>query len=63
MQLVLCVGEKLFDVIPIKKELASDTDYMAAMKRLLMVKHELKLLAYLQQPTFYIRAASAMNCA
>lgn len=61
MQLVLSVGDKVIDAVPLQRELIGDTEYLAAKRRLLAAKNELTLLAYVQEPTFYIEAVSGVN--
>lgn len=61
MQLVLSIGDKVLDRMAIKPDLIGDTDYIAAMQRLLLVKNGLALLAHLQEPTFYFEAPSSMD--
>jgi hypothetical protein len=61
MELVLSIGDKVLDRIPLKAELTGDDEYMTAMQRLLLVKHELAIIAHQQDPIFYIEASSGMG--
>jgi hypothetical protein len=61
MQLVLTIGNKVLDIIAIDPKLAKDDDFLCAMKRLLIAKHELAIIAHQQEPVFYLQAPSKIN--
>ena len=61
MQLVLSIGDKVLDVVPLQPEKVKADGYLAALCRLLVVKHELTILAHLREPTFYIEVSSTMG--
>ena len=58
MQLVLSVGGKVLDTVELKKEFFKDEDYIYALRRLLLFKHKLAILALLTPPEIYIEVPS-----
>lgn len=61
MQLVLSIGSKVLDRVDIKPELATNEEYLDALRIAMLVKHELTLLAFLQEPSFYLEVSSSMG--
>ena len=61
MQLVLSIGSKVLDRVDIKPELAFDEEYLDSLRIAMLVKNELTLLAFLQEPSFYIEVSSRMG--
>lgn len=49
------------DSVELKADLSSDEDYLHSMRRLMVTKNELTIIALQQDPTFYIEASSKIN--
>ncbi len=62
MQLVLSVGNKVLDRVELRADLSNDDEYLHSVKRLLIIKNELFIIALQDEPTFYIEVASKINC-
>ena len=58
MRLVLSVGNKILDSLKIDPIRAKDNDYIKSLCRLLVVKHELTILAHQEEPNFYLEVVS-----
>lgn len=61
MQLVLSIGDRVLDRVELKADLASNDDYLYSMRRLLITKKELAIIALQQEPVFYIEAVSGFG--
>lgn len=61
MQIVLSVGNKVLDKIPINVQRSKNQDYINAQKRLLLNKHKLSIAALRDEPSFYLEAYSKIN--
>ena len=61
MQHVLSVGNKVLDRVELKPDLLNDEEYLQSVRRLLIVKNELSIIALQVDPIFYIEAESQLN--
>jgi hypothetical protein len=61
MQLVLSVGNKVLDRVEIRPDLSKNDDYLQSVRRLLITKNELFIIALQKDPTFYIEVESQLN--
>jgi len=61
MQLVLSVAGKILDSVAIDPKRLLDNDYLDSLRRLLLIKNELSIIALRDEPEFYVEAPSAFN--
>lgn len=61
MQLVLSVSGKVLDRVNMDPTLYKDEEYLQSLRRLLLTKNELSILALKEEPVLYIEVPSRSN--